>query len=43
MFFFYEDGQDNVFNEQGEKVFDPMEGILTQITDPKVVLETIAS
>lgn len=41
--FFYEDGQDNVFNEQGEKVFDPMEGILTEITDPNIVLETITS
>ncbi|KAI8053650.1 uncharacterized protein B0P05DRAFT_479653, partial [Gilbertella persicaria] len=41
--FLYKDGQDNVFNEQGEKVFDPMEGILTEITDPNIVLETITS
>lgn len=41
--FFYEDGQENVYNEQGIKVFDPMEDILTQITDPNIVLETITS
>lgn len=39
--FFYEDGQENVYKEQGIKVFDPMEDVLMQITDPNVVLETI--
>lgn len=41
--FFYEDGQDNLYNEQGEKVYDPMDGILTQISDPNIVLQTITS
>jgi transposase len=41
--FFYEDGHDNVYNEDGEKVFDPMEGVLTEVNDPNVILETITS
>ncbi|KAI9262895.1 hypothetical protein EDC94DRAFT_518704 [Helicostylum pulchrum] len=41
--FYYEDGQDNVFNENGEKVVDPMEGVLTDITDPNIVLATITN
>ncbi|KAI8095867.1 hypothetical protein BDF21DRAFT_329678, partial [Thamnidium elegans] len=40
--FFYEDGQENIFNEK-EKVYDPMEDILTYIGDPNLVLETITS
>ena len=36
--FFYKDGQENVYTEQGIKVFDPMEDILTQVTDPNIVL-----
>lgn len=28
--FFYEDGQDNIDNEQGENVYDPMEDVITQ-------------
>ncbi|KAI8060401.1 uncharacterized protein B0P05DRAFT_557997 [Gilbertella persicaria] len=40
--FFYEDGQENVYNDLGIKVFDPVENVLTQITDPNVVLETIS-
>lgn len=43
MLFFHEDGQENVYNDLGIKVFDPMEDVLTQITDPNVVLETIAT
>ena len=31
--FYYEDGLENVFNENGEKVVEPMEGILTDIID----------
>ena len=42
-FFFYKDEHDNVYNEEGKRVFDPMEGVLTDISDPSVVLETIAS
>lgn len=41
--FYYEDGRDNVFNENGEKVVDPMEGVLTYIVDPNIVLATITS
>jgi hypothetical protein len=41
--FFYEDGQENVYNEQGIKAFDPIGDTLTQITDPNIVLETITS
>jgi hypothetical protein len=40
---FYKDGHENVYNEEKEKVFDPMEGVLTEISDPNVVLETITS
>jgi hypothetical protein len=41
--FFYEDGHNNVYNEEGERVFDPIEGVLTDVSDPNVILETIAS
>ncbi|KAI8076661.1 uncharacterized protein B0P05DRAFT_471648, partial [Gilbertella persicaria] len=41
--FYYEDGLENVFNENGEKVVDPMEGILTDIIDPSIILTTITS
>lgn len=34
---------DNIYNEQGEIVYDPMEDVLTQDDDPNVVLETITS
>ncbi|OAD70687.1 hypothetical protein PHYBLDRAFT_69472 [Phycomyces blakesleeanus NRRL 1555(-)] len=40
---FYEDGQDSDFNEQRENFFYPMEGILTEIADPNIVLETITN
>lgn len=40
---FYEDGKDNIYNEQGGIVYDPMEDVLTQIDDPDVILETITS
>ncbi|KAI8085257.1 hypothetical protein BDF21DRAFT_336529, partial [Thamnidium elegans] len=40
--FFYEDGQENIFNG-GEKVYDPMEDVLTHVDDPNIVLETITS
>ena len=41
--FFYEDEHDNVYNKDGERVFDLMEGMLTEISDSNVVLETITS
>lgn len=36
--FNYKDGRENVFNERGEKFVDPMEGVLTDIIDPNIVL-----
>ncbi|KAI7867983.1 hypothetical protein BDF14DRAFT_1725449, partial [Spinellus fusiger] len=41
--FYYENGYENVYNEDGERVFDSMKSILTEISDPNVVLETITS
>ena len=41
--FFYEDEHNNAYNKDGERVFDPMEGVLTEISDPNIVLETITS
>jgi hypothetical protein len=41
--FFYEDEHNNVYNKDGERVLDPMEGVLTEISDPNVILETITS
>ena len=41
--FFYEDGHNNIYNKGGERVFDPMEGVLTEISDPNILLEIIAS
>lgn len=41
--FFYEDGQDNLYNEIGEKVYDPMEGILIQVDDPNIALERVTT
>lgn len=36
--FFYKGGQENVYTEQGVEVFDLIEDILSQITDPNIVL-----
>ncbi|KAG1446093.1 hypothetical protein G6F55_011686 [Rhizopus delemar] len=41
--FFYEDGLENLYNDRGEKVYDPMEGVLTDVSDPNIVLEKITS
>jgi hypothetical protein len=41
--FFYEDEHNNVYNKDGERVFDLMEGALTETSDPNIVLETITS
>ena len=41
--FFYEDRHDNAYNKNGERVFDLMQGMLTEISEPNVVLETITS
>ncbi|KAG1145598.1 hypothetical protein G6F37_002295 [Rhizopus arrhizus] len=41
--FYFKDGMDNLFDEYGERVYDPMEGVLTEITDLNIALETITS
>lgn len=41
--FLYEDGQDNLFDEKGKRVYDPMEAVLIEINDPNIVLETLTS
>lgn len=41
--FFYENGQENVFNEEEEIVYDPMEDVLINTDDPNIVLETITT
>ncbi|KAL7332665.1 hypothetical protein PS15p_201688 [Mucor circinelloides] len=41
--FYYEDGLENVFIENGEKVVDLIEGVLTDIIDPSIILATITS
>jgi hypothetical protein len=40
---FYKDGQENLLNEFGEKVYDPMEDVLTQVDDLNVFLKTITN
>ena len=40
---YYEDGNVNIFDDNGTKVYDPAEDILTDITDSNIVLETITS
>ena len=40
---YYEDGNVNIFDDNGTKVYDPTEDILTDITDSNIVLETITS
>lgn len=37
--FFYDDGQENVYNRQRMKVFDLMEDILTLVLDPKFSID----
>lgn len=41
--FYYEDGQDNLYDENGMKVDDPMEDVLTEVNDPSIVLETLTN
>ncbi|ORE10768.1 hypothetical protein BCV72DRAFT_199018 [Rhizopus microsporus var. microsporus] len=41
--FYYEDGLENIFNENGEKVVDLVENVLTYIIDPNIVLTTLTS
>lgn len=42
-YFFYKDGNDNLYNERRDKVLDPMKGILTKTEDPNIVLQMITS
>ena len=41
--FYFEDEMDNFFDEHDEKDYDPMEGVLTEITNPNITLETITN
>ncbi|RCH80243.1 hypothetical protein CU097_002742 [Rhizopus azygosporus] len=41
--FFYEDRFENLYNEQGEKAYDPMEDILSDVINPSIILENITS
>lgn len=41
--FYYEDKQDNFYNEQGLKAYDPMKDILTKVNDSNIVLETMTN
>ncbi|KAG1441614.1 hypothetical protein G6F56_011398 [Rhizopus delemar] len=41
--FYNEDGQDNLYDENGMKVDDPVEDVLTEVNDPNIVLETLTN
>ncbi|KAG1449524.1 hypothetical protein G6F56_008615 [Rhizopus delemar] len=41
--FYYEDGQDNVYDEQGMRVYDPMKDVLTEVIDSNIILETLTN
>ncbi|KAI8881843.1 hypothetical protein K501DRAFT_161239, partial [Backusella circina FSU 941] len=41
--FFYEDGQNNIYNENGQLTYDPMEDIMSTIDDPNIVLKTLVN
>ncbi|KAI7903457.1 uncharacterized protein BX663DRAFT_409748, partial [Cokeromyces recurvatus] len=41
--FFYEDEQKNLHNKQRIKVYNPMKNVLTQITNPEIVLVTVTN
>jgi hypothetical protein len=41
--FFYEDGQNNIYNENGQLTYDPMEDVMSTIDDPTIVLETLVN
>lgn len=40
---FYYDGKDNLFDELGKRVYDPMKDDLTKITNPNIVLEIVTN
>jgi hypothetical protein len=33
--FYYENGQDNIYDEKGDVTYNPMEEVFLQIDDPK--------
>ncbi|KAG1039067.1 hypothetical protein G6F43_012583 [Rhizopus delemar] len=41
--FYYEDGQDNLYDEQGMRVYDPMKDVLTEVNDSNIILETLTN
>ncbi|KAI9365188.1 hypothetical protein BD770DRAFT_336835, partial [Pilaira anomala] len=40
---YYEDGPDNPYDEQGMRVCDPMEDVLTEVNDSNIILETLTN
>ena len=38
---FYEDGKNNIYDEDGQLTYDPMEDVLSTIDDPNIILETL--
>ncbi|KAI7888331.1 uncharacterized protein EV154DRAFT_517971, partial [Mucor mucedo] len=43
LFFFYEDGQNNIYNENGQLRYVSMEDVMSTIDDPNIVLETLVN
>lgn len=41
--FYDKDGHDNIFDDNGRRVYGSIEGVLTDITDKCIILETITS
>ncbi|KAI7903640.1 uncharacterized protein BX663DRAFT_423139, partial [Cokeromyces recurvatus] len=41
--FYFKDRMNTLFDEYDERVYNPIEGVLTEITDPNIVLETKTS
>jgi hypothetical protein len=39
--FYFENGQENVYNDRGQKEFNPVTDILTQIKDTNIIPETV--
>ncbi|KAI9471858.1 MAG: hypothetical protein EXX96DRAFT_465265, partial [Benjaminiella poitrasii] len=39
--FFNKNGQKNIYNENGQLTYDPMEDVMSTIDDPNIVLEAL--
>ncbi|KAG2189898.1 hypothetical protein INT46_008218 [Mucor plumbeus] len=39
--FYFENGQENVYNDRGQKAFNLVKDILAQIKDPNIIPETV--